>query len=136
MCNIMGFPPHEVHHLRNAAGRGLGPIDPEAIELAGETPERIRFKLPVTVQRFSFIGRFVNERVFGSISRSKLVLDKKLCKKCKICVDGCPTGAMQMDDYPWINEDICIRCMCCHELCPESAWDVRGLMGRYRGRSM
>ncbi|NVL91493.1 MAG: 4Fe-4S binding protein [Desulfobacterales bacterium] len=61
------------------------------------------------------------------------MLDKKLCKKCKTCVEGCPTKAMQMDEFPGINEERCIRCLCCQELCPESAWKTRGLRGRFQG---
>ena len=134
MCRIMGLPPEEVHHIRHASQGGLGPIDTDSIEIVGEKPEELPFKLPMTVKRFDFLGRLINRAFFGTISRSKLVLDKELCKKCKICVEGCPTKAMQMDEFPGINEDECIRCLCCQELCPESAWKTGGLMGRFQGR--
>jgi len=134
MCRIMGLPPEEVHHIRHASQDGLGPIDTDSIEIVGEKPEEVPFKLPMTIKRFSFLGRLVNRGFFGTISRRMLVLDKKLCKKCKICVEGCPTKAMQMEEFPGINEDRCIRCLCCQELCPESAWKTRGLMRRFQGR--
>ena len=134
MCRIMGLPPEEVHHIRHASQDGLGPIDTDSIEIVGEKPEEVPFKLPMTIKRFSFLGRLVNRGYFGTISRRRLVLDKKLCKKCKICVEGCPTKAMQMEEFPGINEDRCIRCLCCQELCPESAWKTRGLMRRFQGR--
>ncbi len=134
MCRIMGLPPEEVHHIRYASQGGLGPIDTDSIEIVGERPERVPFKLPMRIKRLNFVARLINRGLFGTISRSKLVLDKKLCKKCKICVEGCPTGAMQMDEFPGINEGKCIRCLCCQELCPESAWKSRGLMGRFQGR--
>ncbi len=134
MCRIMGLPPEEVHHIRHASQDGLGPIDTDSIEIVGEKPEEVPFKLPMTIKRFSFLGRLVNRGFFGTISRRRLVLDKKLCKKCKICVEGCPTKAMQMEEFPGINEDRCIRCLCCQELCPDSAWKTRGLMRRFQGR--
>jgi uncharacterized protein (DUF362 family)/Pyruvate/2-oxoacid:ferredoxin oxidoreductase delta subunit len=130
MCRLMGYPPQEVYHLNIAASRGHGPLGDDAIEVVGEKPAPVRFKLPTTINRLRFVGRFVNRRFFAPVSKTRLLLDKKLCKKCKICVDGCPTGAMEMDDFPHINEDICIRCFCCHELCPESAWKVGGFLSR------
>lgn len=134
MCRIMGFPPQEVYHLAYAVENGLGPVDPEAIEVLGKV-ENARFKLPVTVHKLRFVGRFVNQRFFAPVSRSRLILDRKLCKKCKMCVDGCPTGAMNMDDdLPWIDDEKCIRCLCCHELCPEQAWKTGGLLARFSSR--
>jgi len=133
-CEVMGIPAEEIHHLRRANKLGLGPISRESIEVVGGLPADGRFKLPKTVHRFSFIGRFVNQRFFRPMSNSRLFLVEKECKKCKICVDGCPTGAMQLEEYPWIKEDMCIRCLCCHELCPEHAWKVGGLIAQWRGR--
>ena len=134
MCRIMGLPPEEVHHIRHASQGGLGPIDTNSIEIVGEKPEEVPFKLPMWIKRFDFLGRLINRGFFGSVSRSKLVLDTKLCKKCKICIEGCPTKAMHMEEFPGINEDKCIRCLCCLELCPESAWKTGGLMGRFQER--
>ncbi len=136
MCRIMGVPPEEIYHIQLASQRGLGPIDSGSIHVVGELPSKVRFKLPVTIKRFSFLGRLVNSTFFARIIQSKLMLEKALCKKCKICAEGCPTEAMQMEDFPSINEDKCIKCFCCHELCPESAWKVRGLLKRFQGRAI
>lgn len=138
MCRIMGLEPSEVHHLRVAARRGLGPLGPEAIEVVGALPRIKKFKLPVTIHKLSFIGRFVNQRFYAPLLKTKLVLDRGKCQQCKLCVEGCPTKAMQWDDRPWIKEDVCIHCLCCHELCPESAWELEGFLGRWmtgRGKS-
>ncbi len=134
MCSIMGIPPQEVHHLARASKLGHGPLDNGAIEIKGAAPSPARFKLPTTVHKMSFIGRFVNQRFFRPISRSRLYLDEKKCTKCKLCVEACPTGAMHFDQHPWIDDEVCIRCLCCHELCPEQAWSTGGLMARWRGR--
>lgn len=90
MCRIMGLPQEEVHHIRHASQNGLEPIDTDSIEIVGEKSEEVPFKLPMTIKRFSFLGRLVNRGYFGTISRRRLVLDKKLCKKCKICVVRMP----------------------------------------------
>jgi uncharacterized protein (DUF362 family)/Pyruvate/2-oxoacid:ferredoxin oxidoreductase delta subunit len=132
MSRIMGYPPGEVHHLRIASQRGLGPLDQDAIELIGSLPSVRRFKLPRTVQRLRFVGRFVNQRVFRLLTDTHLHLDQDKCQGCRICVDGCPTGAMQMGErFPAVDENVCIKCFCCQELCPESAWEARGFFGRF-----
>jgi uncharacterized protein (DUF362 family)/NAD-dependent dihydropyrimidine dehydrogenase PreA subunit len=134
MCKIMGYDPFNVHHLNKSSKRGLGPLVMDDIDLVGNLPDAGRFKLPVTINRYSCIGRFVNERFFKPLSESKLVLDQEKCEQCGICVKGCPAGACVMvDKYPVIDEDKCIRCFCCHELCPEGAWDMRGFFGRFAG---
>ena len=130
-CRIMGIEPERVHHVREASLLGLGPIERDSIEVIG-APPRLKFKLPVTVDRFR-LGRIVNRGFFGRLVQSRLVLDPEKCRKCGLCREGCPAGAMSMTGYPSINEKTCIKCLCCHELCPESAWDLKGLMGRMQG---
>jgi len=132
MSRMMGLPAEEVIHLMAAHRRGHGPIDAGAIETVGLPADEVRFKLPVTVRRFSMVGRFVNQRFFAPMSRGKLVLVKKKCEQCGICAKGCPVGACVMEDkFPVIDQDACIRCFCCHELCPESAWELSSFFGRF-----
>jgi uncharacterized protein (DUF362 family)/Pyruvate/2-oxoacid:ferredoxin oxidoreductase delta subunit len=133
VCRIMGIEPDQVHHIREASLLGHGPIDAGSIDIVGELPGNLKFKLPMKVSRFKFIP-FVSSYFFGTLVRSKLKLNEKKCKKCKLCVEGCPTGAMNMNEQPWINQQKCIRCLCCHELCPESAWEVKGVMRRLQGQ--
>jgi uncharacterized protein (DUF362 family)/NAD-dependent dihydropyrimidine dehydrogenase PreA subunit len=135
VCRIMGIEPDQVHHVREASVLGHGPIDAGSIQIMGELPQNIKFKLPMEANRLKFVS-VVSSYFFGSLSRSKLKLNEKKCKKCKLCVEGCPTGAMNMKELPWIDQQRCIRCLCCHELCPESAWEVRGLMRRLQGRGV
>ncbi|HPV40773.1 MAG TPA: DUF362 domain-containing protein [Spirochaetota bacterium] len=132
MCGIMGIRPELVNHVREASSMGHGPIDAASIEIVGDMPGNMKFKLPVTVSRLR-LSRIVNSGFFANLVRSKLVLNKELCKKCGICKKECPTGAMQMDDYPRIDQAKCIRCLCCQELCPDAAWSLKGLMGRMQG---
>jgi len=135
VCRIMGIEPDQVHHIREASLLGLGPIGAESIAIMGDLPRNLKFKLPLEANRFKLLP-FISSRFFGTLARSKLKLNKKKCKKCKLCVEGCPTGAMNMGELPWIDQQKCIRCLCCHELCPESAWEVKGLMRRLQGRSV
>ena len=133
---LIGAEPKMVHHLRVARERGLGPNSLAEVELVGELKPAARFQLPVTINRFSFLGRWFNDYGYRLLLRPTLGLDREKCSQCKICFEHCPTGAMQMADYPWIEEPKCIRCFCCHELCPEHAWEFRGLMRRMsRGQS-
>ena len=133
-CRMMGLPPDRVRHLRRANKIGLGPIAEESIEVIGRLPEA-RFKLPRTLGGLGPVIRVVNSGFFGRLSREKLTLNEKKCKRCKICVEGCPAGAMSFDKLPSITDEKCIRCLCCFELCPESAWELKGLMSRMMRRS-
>jgi len=59
----------------------------------------------------------------------ELVLEREKCTGCKVCVEACPSGAMEWkDDHPEINHEKCIRCLCCSELCTEGAWRTTGMM--------
>ncbi len=135
VAEMAGIDPRQVHHLRIAGERGLGARSIDEIELLGELSRISRFRLPNTLARRGFIGFFVNRYVYERIIKSKLILNRKKCTGCKICVNACPTGAMEWkEDHPEINEEKCIRCLCCAELCTEGAWEIGGLMRRLRGR--
>jgi uncharacterized protein (DUF362 family) len=135
VCRIMGIGPDQVHHVREASSLGHGPIDSASIEIIGNLPRNPKFKLPMEASRLKFI-QSISGYFFGRLVRNKLKLSKKKCRKCKLCVEGCPTGAMNMNDLPWIDEQKCIRCLCCCELCPESAWEMRGMMRRLQGHGV
>ncbi len=135
MCRIMGVAAHRVHHLREAAGLGLGILDMGRIELLGDHIGRVKFRLPAASRLGGFGARFLYPLAFRWLSRSRLVLDEKLCRRCGICVEGCPSGALSMEDYPLIDEDKCIDCLCCDELCPENAWRLKGLVGLMQRRN-
>jgi len=55
----------------------------------------------------------------------KPVIAKDLCTGCAICVDVCPTGALEMDDDEMIAvlayPDECDSCGDCEESCPAEA---------------
>lgn len=48
-------------------------------------------------------------------------IDTAKCDGCGICVDNCPTGAIELNDVAHIDEDICTECGECIEVCPRGA---------------
>ncbi len=134
VSSMMNLEPLRVHHLRRAAERGLGPNSNSELEIIGEAKPLPRFRLPGSIRAPEFISSLVNRYLYNPLGQTKLKLDKNRCTACGICVEHCPTGAMQKGEFPWIDEERCIRCFCCFELCTENAWKIQGLLGRIRGR--
>ncbi len=57
-----------------------------------------------------------------ALSCSALVdvkLDQSRCIKCKLCIKGCPVGAIS-DDFV-VDNSLCTRCNSCIEVCPKKA---------------
>ncbi len=52
----------------------------------------------------------------------KPVIDEDRCVKCKICAVNCDVNAIEMKNYPVIN-DSCIGCAGCIAVCPMGAMD-------------
>ncbi len=53
---------------------------------------------------------------------SKPVIDEALCIACGICVDECPTGALDLDDIAVLaRPDDCTECGTCEQVCPNEA---------------
>lgn len=64
-------------------------------------------------------------KIFKSVFWYRPVITDK-CKKCNICVNSCPVGAIKpdKDGNLKINDKLCIRCLCCHEFCPHQAIEI------------
>jgi NAD-dependent dihydropyrimidine dehydrogenase PreA subunit len=43
--------------------------------------------------------------------------DEESCSACKICADRCPTGAIEIDEFARIKNDLCIGCGVCVPTC-------------------
>ncbi|MGI6096801.1 MAG: 4Fe-4S dicluster domain-containing protein [Dethiobacteria bacterium] len=55
-------------------------------------------------------------------------VDKKLCKKCRICIEMCPKGALDVDadgTAYLAHPDKCTLCELCSWVCPDFAVDVK-----------
>ena len=125
MVTMMGKRPTKIHLLKLAAERGLGEIDVSKLDVIGELDTLEKFRMPST-----FIchvsGGIASTPFFRfwAIRRPVILADK--CKRCKVCVERCPVGAMSIaDTIPVIDRKACILCYCCQELCPNDAIDLR-----------
>ncbi|AAB90887.1 ferredoxin (fdx-3) [Archaeoglobus fulgidus DSM 4304] len=49
------------------------------------------------------------------------VVDASLCDGCGTCVDECPVGAIELNDYAHVDEEICTECGACVDVCPTEA---------------
>jgi len=56
------------------------------------------------------LGRIID------LMSSRPEVDPKACRKCNVCVESCPVGAIDKATKR-IDYGACISCMCCHELC-------------------
>ncbi len=48
-------------------------------------------------------------------------IDPEVCTGCGICVDICPTGAIELNDVAKIIVDKCSNCRDCIDECPVEA---------------
>jgi 2-oxoglutarate ferredoxin oxidoreductase subunit delta len=48
------------------------------------------------------------------------------CKGCGLCVDYCPTGAIEMEGVlpKVVNAEKCTRCLQCEAVCPDFAIEI------------
>ena len=70
-------------------------------------------------EKLGFFSRMFSNIGIKFISKQPKI-DKLLCKNCKICVEICPTNAIDFDSLE-INENNCIRCFACAKNCPNDA---------------
>lgn len=55
-------------------------------------------------------------------SMGKPVVDPDLCTACGICVDECPTSALDLEDVAVLaRPDDCTECGTCQDVCPNEA---------------
>lgn len=50
------------------------------------------------------------------------VIDTDTCIACGACVDACPCGVLELEDYATVaNADECVGCGACQDACPVEA---------------
>jgi 2-oxoglutarate ferredoxin oxidoreductase subunit delta len=63
----------------------------------------------------------------------RFTIIKQFCKGCRICVEFCPTGALDLDDRFKItvaHPEKCIGCRMCELRCPDAAiYVTKGAQG-------
>ena len=133
-CKMVGIEPFMVPSTRLAHEQGIGIGDISHIDVLGEDLKDMRiedFKLPSGTASF-FRARGLM-RFLRSMLLAKPSLVRENCKKCWICIEHCPSGALsKKGDYPSFNHKKCIRCYCCQELCSSNAIELRTpFLGRF-----
>lgn len=118
MTLLAGGKPEKIPTNRIASERGLGPIEPDEIEIVGDFQPIKGFVLPpagiaAAVTRVSTL-------VYPLLCRLP-VLHRKRCVQCGECAENCPKKAIGLSPYPQINRKKCISCFCCSEICPNHA---------------
>jgi uncharacterized protein (DUF362 family)/Pyruvate/2-oxoacid:ferredoxin oxidoreductase delta subunit len=133
-CKMVGIDPFMVPSTRLAHEQGMGIGDISHIDIPGENLKDMQiedFKLP------SGTSSFFRARGLMRFLRGMLVAKPELvrlqCKKCWICIEHCPSGALsKKEDYPSFDHKKCIRCYCCQELCPSNAIELKTpILGRF-----
>ena len=141
-ARIMGLAPPAVPIIALAARAGLGEADPSRIELTGAAWSQ----LPAPGYKPAFnrlmaalvaiTPRGPAGRALKLLADSKPILVPKGCRACGLCVEGCPAGALVLEEGRLsLARDRCIECYCCLEHCPaEGLRAPRGLLDRLRRR--
>lgn len=124
---IMGLKPHDILSTKEAAARGLGVSDINAIELEGEKLKDIipkPFKLPSPSLK-SHIPKPIIE-LAKKLIRYYPCVERDNCLSCAACIKACPNKAISMQAKK-IEFDYkkCIACFCCQEACPNAAIKIR-----------
>jgi uncharacterized protein (DUF362 family)/Pyruvate/2-oxoacid:ferredoxin oxidoreductase delta subunit len=125
LSTAMGFSPGHVLHVAQAASRGLGVDDPDAIQIVGDRAA-LRFghvKLPAT-HWYLHAPSWLTQPAYRS-ARLRPVVEDLRCAGCGQCVLVCPRDAITPGQPPVFDTDACVGCMCCAEICPQGAIRAR-----------
>jgi len=133
---IMGLNPKEISTTKEANRRGLGSIELDEIEVLGEKIEDVivdDYKLP----QISILNRIPRPllKTAKGLLRFRVKIDDSKCKRCQLCIKGCPTQAMQLNNNKVrVNHARCVLCLCCREICPEGAVKInKSIVARLAG---
>ena len=128
ICKVIGLPPQDLLTNRIGSELGLGVSQVKDIEIVGEGIDEIRvtgFRFPKSMEPQWGLPGPLRWLLRNSLT-AKPYVRRDLCKLCKVCVKGCPPGALaEVDERIDVDYSKCIRCFCCCEFCPEQAIDVR-----------
>ncbi len=124
---IMGIDPMDVLTTKEAAKRGLGNADINAIDILGAKLEEVidePFLLPTTSIPMKLPKPILN--LAKKLIKYYPCVERDNCVKCAACIDACPNKAISMN-IKGIKFDYskCIACFCCQEACPASAIKVK-----------
>jgi len=125
---IMGLKPLDILTTKEAAGRGLGTVDLNSIQILGEELKDIigsPFLLPTTSPLRKKIPRPIINLAKKFI-RYYPYVEQNNCIQCAACIQACPNKIISMkNDRIIFDYSKCIACFCCQEVCPASAIKVK-----------
>ncbi|MGL4669983.1 MAG: DUF362 domain-containing protein [Methanobacteriaceae archaeon] len=130
LCNYLGKKPDSVPSLRIAKERGLGEGNLDNINIItnnSDTPNSIieditRFKFPSNInQTMEYIPSSLAKGIM-KLWWSRPAIYEDICKNCNICLESCPTDAINIGEKaPSFDYSKCINCLCCIEMCDKRA---------------
>jgi uncharacterized protein (DUF362 family)/Pyruvate/2-oxoacid:ferredoxin oxidoreductase delta subunit len=132
---IMGLKRTENPLIIEAERRGLEPNRLEDIDIVGADINAVQvpdFKRPVVMagklgyDRMPWYLQLMQPMFKNAFTARPRVIWHR-CIACGTCIEGCPTGAVNLvKEKAFIDDQKCIRCYCCHEVCPEEAIGLFG----------
>ena len=124
--------------LQAAADFGKGMAERGQRVLRGERIQMPKFS---RVERESARKHQKSSKVNRAVSRGfefKMTWNKEKCRypKCRLCVDNCPVGAINLSVSPVLFRKGCISCYFCEMLCPTGAieFDPESVKARRQAR--
>jgi len=117
---MVGINPEKVPHIAEAMGRGLGPSSLDEIEVLGELPTNIKYRLP-----YNILSRLACRVASLAPSVSPTPSASAKCTRCGTCATACPAAAITIRDRAVVDKSKCIRCYVCNEVCEYDVMQVQ-----------
>lgn len=117
---MVGIAPRDVPHIAEAMDRGMGPSSLDEIEVLGELPTNVKFRLP-----FSILSRLACRVAALAPAVSPLPFASPKCTRCGTCETACPVSAITMGQVAVVDKEKCIKCYVCNEVCEYDAMLVQ-----------
>jgi NAD-dependent dihydropyrimidine dehydrogenase PreA subunit len=117
---MVGIKPKDVPHIGEAMNRGIGPSSFDEVEVLGDLPTNVKFRLPYTI-----LTRMACRVGSLAPSASPFPYASAKCTRCGTCAVACPATAITLKDLAVVDKSKCIKCYVCHEVCEYDAMLVQ-----------